>query len=88
MTFDGHISFDIIAFFRFFPFFSVEIPNSNGVASAEGGLNFVRIATIGPKENHPIEDGLDIHHFGRPRLRKHSQQSASFLCVKVFLFLC
>ncbi len=64
--------------FRFglFPLLGVHVPEGDGAAGAERGLDLVGIAPIRPEENHPIEDGLDVQHSVGPPLRENAQHPA------------
>lgn len=62
-----------------FPFLGVEIPNGDCVPRAVRWLDFVRISTIGPEEDHSIEYRFDVYNFVCPSLRKDAEQATNQL---------
>lgn len=56
-----------------FPFLGVQIPQRDGVARPMGRLHLVRIPPIGPEEQNPIEDGLNVGYPVVAALREDSK---------------
>ena len=68
----SRLTFSLIISHRRFPLICIEIPERDCIARSMGGLNFMWVSSVGPKEGDSVENWFDVSNSVRPTVRENS----------------
>ena len=68
----SRLTFTLIISHCRFPLICIKIPERDCIARSMGGLDFMWVSPVGPKEGDSVENWFDVSNSVRPTIGKYS----------------